>query len=173
MGVWSGAPDGFDIKGSDLPVSIISPGHPVAHGVAASFTLLGNHSYEADAPRGTGRNPDAVKVGDIDGADVVAAGYGDGCSVYLPAAVGCGGMNRAANPDYLQLFVNAVLYCGGAQEDEGPIEVGVDVKPGSDRNPVNLKGRKKGKGNGGGVPVAILTTDDLDAADVDAVDPLH
>ncbi|WP_145367601.1 hypothetical protein [Maioricimonas rarisocia] len=47
------------------------------------------------------------------------------------------------------------------------IEVIVDIKPGSDRNPVNLKSNSKSKGKsaaaGGVLPVAILTTDDYDA----------
>lgn len=40
------------------------------------------------------------------------------------------------------------------------IEAVIDIKPGSDINPINLKSR-------GLVPVAILTTDDLDALTVD------
>jgi len=44
--------------------------------------------------------------------------------------------------------------------DSGPIALTIDVKPGSDRNPINLKGK-------GVIPVAILTTDDFDAATVD------
>lgn len=40
------------------------------------------------------------------------------------------------------------------------IEVDLDIKPGSDENPVNTRSR-------GVLPVAILTTDDFDAADVD------
>ena len=42
----------------------------------------------------------------------------------------------------------------------GPIEVQIDIKPGSDQNSINLKSR-------GVVPVAILTTDDFDAATID------
>lgn len=44
----------------------------------------------------------------------------------------------------------------------GTIEVIIDIKPGSSSNPINLKSRGK-------VPVAILTTDDFDASDVDPV----
>ncbi len=40
------------------------------------------------------------------------------------------------------------------------ITVDIDIKPGSDPNSINL-------GNKGRIPVAILTTDDFDAADVD------
>ena len=42
----------------------------------------------------------------------------------------------------------------------GTIQVTIDVKPGSDRNPINLKGN-------GVIPVAILTTEDFDATTVD------
>jgi hypothetical protein len=42
----------------------------------------------------------------------------------------------------------------------GPIPLTIDVKPGSYRNPINLKSR-------GVIPVAILTTDDFDASQVD------
>ena len=44
---------------------------------------------------------------------------------------------------------------------EGVVEVLIDIKPGSDPNSVNTK--KKGR-----LPVAILTTDEFDAATVDA-----
>jgi len=40
------------------------------------------------------------------------------------------------------------------------IEIDIDIHPGSDDNPVNLK-------SNGVIPVAILTTDDFDAATVD------
>ena len=43
---------------------------------------------------------------------------------------------------------------------EVPIEVEIDVKPCSDPNSINLKSK-------GVVPVAVLTTDDFDASDVD------
>jgi hypothetical protein len=42
----------------------------------------------------------------------------------------------------------------------GPIEVQIDIKPGSDQNNINLKSK-------GVVPVAILTTGDFDAATID------
>ena len=43
----------------------------------------------------------------------------------------------------------------------GPIEVQIDIMPGSDINPIN-------SGQGGVIPVAILTTADFDASNVDA-----
>lgn len=51
------------------------------------------------------------------------------------------------------------------------LDVLVDVKPGSDANPLNLKSNGKSKGKsasaGGVLPVAVLTTDEFDAALVD------
>lgn len=46
-------------------------------------------------------------------------------------------------------------------ESPPPIEVSMDIKPGSDPNSINLKSK-------GVIPVAILTTDDFDASTVDA-----
>ncbi len=45
------------------------------------------------------------------------------------------------------------------------IAVLIDVKPGSDQNPVN-------PGSGGSLPVAVLTTDDFDAATIDLDQPI-
>lgn len=47
----------------------------------------------------------------------------------------------------------------------GPIEVQIDIKPGSDQNSINLKSK-------GVVPVAILTTDNFEAATVDPASAL-
>lgn len=51
------------------------------------------------------------------------------------------------------------------------LDVLVDVKPGSDVNPLNLKSNGKSKGKsaaaGGVLPVAVLTTDEFDAVLVD------
>jgi len=41
------------------------------------------------------------------------------------------------------------------------IELDIDIKPGSDSNPINFKSKDV-------IPVAVLTTDDFNAADVDA-----
>ena len=52
------------------------------------------------------------------------------------------------------------------EHGDAVVEVGIDIKPGSWPNSINLRGQK-GNGNGGNIPVAILTTDEFDAADVD------
>jgi hypothetical protein len=49
---------------------------------------------------------------------------------------------------------------GAAYLADRTLEVAIDVKPGSDRNPIGLRGR-------GAIPVAILGTEDFDVADVD------
>jgi len=53
----------------------------------------------------------------------------------------------------------AIGYAGAAPPI---VEVKIDIKPGSDPNPINLKSK-------GVVPVAVLTTGDLDAGTVDPV----
>lgn len=57
-------------------------------------------------------------------------------------------------------------------ETEPPVTpVDIDVKPGSDANPINLHSNSKSRGRssaaGGVLPVAILTTDDFDATTTD------
>lgn len=51
------------------------------------------------------------------------------------------------------------------------LPVAIDVKPGSDENPVNLKSSSRSRGRsqsaGGVIPVAILSTDDFDATTTD------
>ena len=67
------------------------------------------------------------------------------------------GGSDAGNDIYGQRFTkegSRQTYCGGA------IPVVIDIKPGSDRNPVNLS-------SGGVTPVAVLTTDDFDATTID------
>lgn len=69
--------------------------------------------------------------------------------------------NRALSQSEIQAIYNA----GSAGkckvvEPEEVIEVDIDIKPGSDPNSINLK-------SNGVVPVAVLTTGDFDASDVD------
>ena len=75
-----------------------------------------------------------------------------GETVYIGFTAGTGG--AYGNHDILALQF----------EDEfnpiGSPEVAVDIKPGSDRNPVNLRSK-------GVIPVAILTTEDFDATTID------
>jgi hypothetical protein len=57
------------------------------------------------------------------------------------------------------LFVMSV-FTDTALASGGPVEVAIDIKPGSDPNSINLESK-------GVVPVAVLTTDDFDASIVD------
>jgi hypothetical protein len=153
----SGDADGWDTGVQDPAVSVTDPTHPVAQGVSASFTLTGIHAHEWSAVIDLGKNPTAVEVARVSGTfysnPVVAAQYGKGCSVYFPTAVGFGGMDWSANPDYEMLFINAVKYCG-------VIEVEIDIKPGGDPNCVNKDG-------GGRIAVAVLSESGIDLNDID------
>ena len=52
------------------------------------------------------------------------------------------------------------------ETDSNSKVVEIDIKPGSNTNSINLKSKGKGKGKGV-VPVAVLTTEDFNASDVD------
>ncbi|GAI30732.1 unnamed protein product [marine sediment metagenome] len=83
---------------------------------------------------------------------------------------------RDFNDDYVQSYTGYEGYDGEYSQYRGlwitdtgviyvtvpvpVIEVEIDIKPGSDPNSINLKSK-------GVVPVAVLTTDDLDANTVD------
>jgi hypothetical protein len=58
------------------------------------------------------------------------------------------------------LLVSAVLAVVGVSQVMANNGLVIDIKPGSDVNPINCKSK-------GVIPVAILTTDDFDALDVD------
>ncbi len=64
--------------------------------------------------------------------------------------------------DEMRIYDRALSACEiqALADDPCTIEASVDIKPGSDPNSINLKSK-------GVLPVAILTTDDFDAADVD------
>ncbi|MHC4301451.1 MAG: hypothetical protein ACYS7Y_29645, partial [Planctomycetota bacterium] len=68
--------------------------------------------------------------------------------------------------DETEVLFSLTIYSGDidirlrAPGSVDPIEVDIDIKPGSDPNPIN-------PGSNGLIPVAILTTDDFDAATVD------
>ncbi len=111
----SGDQDGYDYAECNLPVSINNPTHPIAHGVASSFILNGCYANKNSARLDNSKNQAAVLVGTSNQSSIVATDFGNGCSVYFPSAVGFGGMDWSANPDYETLFLNAVEYastCG-------------------------------------------------------------
>lgn len=147
---------GFDIALSNLPVSVVDATHPVTEGVSAAFTLLGSHAHMVGTVVDNAKNPTTVAVAQVLDEPVSVAAFGAGCAVNFPTAVGFGGMDWAANPDYERLFINAVLFCGGGRV----IEVEIDIKPGNDPNSIKLSNR-------GVIPVAILSTTTFDATTVD------
>lgn len=59
---------------------------------------------------------------------------------------------------YSSIPINLVNTAGGPEPE--PITVQIDIKPGSDPNPIN-------QGSNGVIPIAILTTDSFDASTVD------
>jgi len=98
----------------DPTITITDSTHPMAQGVAASFTLNGNHAYNTSSAIDTGKNPSAVQVGTTNANPIIASEYGEGHGVYFPAAVGYQGMDWDNNPDYETLFLNGVEYaCSG------------------------------------------------------------
>ena len=82
----------------------------------------------------------------------LAAALGD--EVYIGFTSGTGG--AYGNHDVVALQFNDEYDPIGS----GPTPVAIDIKPGSDTNPISLKSK-------GLVPVAVLTSDDVDAADID------
>ncbi|MDT8302743.1 MAG: hypothetical protein RQ760_14770 [Sedimentisphaerales bacterium] len=73
------------------------------------------------------------------GSGTLTGTYGDGSAINL-------------------LFAGSIVYLEDPVTNEEEVEI--DIKPGSYPNSINLKSQ-------GVVPVAVLTTDDFDAADVD------
>jgi hypothetical protein len=63
--------------------------------------------------------------------------------------------------DYRFWFSFNDIVTGPALNDAGTAEVLIDIKPGTDVNSINLKSR-------GVVPVAVLTTEDFDAVEIDS-----
>jgi len=64
------------------------------------------------------------------------------------------------NKTILVLAIVSVLIGATILPAHAVITVEIDIKPGSDENPINLKGK-------GTIPVAILTSDTFDATTVD------
>lgn len=153
---------GSDFGVGALPV-VLNGGHPIAQGVTPSFTLHGSFAHMDGTVLDVAKNPTATSVGTVQGDAIVQAFHGEGCTVNFPTALGFNSTNFPNNPEYQKLFINAIVYCAGSRA----IEVSVDIKPGSSDNPINLRGISQGRGRGESVPVAILTTADFDAADID------
>lgn len=124
-------------------------------GLPGTFSVVPNGSAIMSPSNRT--NPDLTDAGGMFRWDVIAGFYlvraeAEGCvspSDPEQPFVETGALEIP--PPALDLVL--VLACG-------PTEVEIDVKPGSDINPVNTRSRGK-------TPVAILTTDEFDATTVD------
>jgi len=78
----------------------------------------------------------------------------------LPMTIGADGALSTLVPPVAVETDDDTIPNGAAYFARGLLEVTIDVRPGSDRNPIQLRGR-------GVIPVAILGTDGFDVADVD------
>ena len=88
--------------------------------------------------------------------DKVVAKYGDATLLRVDIGYGSLGSNQAVTAYIDDFTLNDTTYVF----EPLPIEVEIDIKPGSDPNSINLKSK-------GVIPVAILTTPDFDATTVD------
>lgn len=81
---------------------------------------------------------------------------------YTPLNAGSSSVELSVIADWgvYKSKVTVLLTGTGKKLEAEPIAVEIDIKPGSDSNPINLKSK-------GVIPVAILTTDDFDATTVD------
>lgn len=114
----------------DFQISITNPAHPIAQGVASSFILSGRHAYNRNAWLNVAKNPTAEQVGAVRSyiyaPPIVVTEFGQGCSVYLPTALGLYDMDWSANPDYETLFINAVEWAGSCGVTNQPPSVAAD-----------------------------------------------
>lgn len=162
MGI-AGPQDGSDNGVPKVAVILVAPGHRIARDLPPTFdlTAIAWTSVKFGVVVDNLSNPTAIAVANVlhasGSSPIVAAEYGDGCTVYLPPAPGYGDwIDWSVNSEYQQLVINAVLHCGG----EPIITATIDVKPGSETNPINLR-------SNGLIPVAILSTGELTATEID------
>ncbi len=138
--------------------SVIAPlGSLVVPGSLDGFTLAGAYLYVE------GNGIHVVDVTDPAApAFVGSLPYGSETYAPLAAVGGCLWFAQYVSPDQGAMHI-APLYCkdNGGGGDDDPLEVVIDIRPGDDRNHVNCRHRE------GVIPVAILTTPDFNALDVD------
>lgn len=88
------------------------------------------------------------------------AGDTVGWTLSLRLFVGPPGSQVIVDTDFPTVCLSCPTLFGDIEIASPVVTVAINIKPGSDPNSINL-------GSRGGIPVAILTTDDFDAADVD------
>jgi hypothetical protein len=140
-------------------VNVSDPTDPVLEqwlitpGSAESVAISGRFAYVTDG---------------LEGLQVIDVAVPS--SAYLSGSVGMVGRGQgvAVSDQYVYVTASSERFredVGGLRVArlacEPPIEVSIDVKPGSDPNSVNCRNRR------GVIPVAILSTDDLDATFID------
>ena len=107
-------------------------------GAAATVTVYGTDFADSSGPIPT------TQWTPVGGLDTLTGTYENGDPISLLF--------------YSFVAINLVNTAGGPEPE--PITVQIDIKPGSDPNPIN-------PGSNGVIPVAILTTDSFDASTVD------
>ncbi len=134
-------------------------GHPVLAGIPSPFTFFAD-GHDAGPQVVFGTQPSTVLM--------TTGGGGPGVMVREFGTGKVVDFSHAAN--YLTLFHNQrtlqdttiqQLYANAVAWACGPLQVDIDIKPGSDPNSINCTNEK------GVIAVAILTTDDFDATTVD------
>jgi hypothetical protein len=148
--------DGIALFDVTNPASIAPLGSLVVPGSLDGFTLAGNYLYVE------GNGIHVVDVTDK-AAPAFVGSLPYGSETYAPlAAIGsCLWFAQYVSPDQGTMNI-APLYCAdnGGGGDE-PLQVAIDIRPGDGENHVNCRHRE------GVIPVAILTTADFNALDVD------
>jgi len=162
-GIWSDNPDGNDFGSDENEVTITMPNHPISDGISENFIINQPMATELTAFADITRNQTAEKIAEINSitwggiqAAIVVSDYGNGRSVYFPSAVN---LDWSLCPDYKQLFINAVKWCG-TPASSPPIQVEIDIKPEDYPNVINLA--SKGK-----LPVAIFGSEEFDCSQID------
>ena len=87
--------------------------------------------------------------------DVVIGPDGHAWAAFADAVAGC--LSQCAK---FTSSIGVVAHLIAGPKLAGPLEITIDIKPGSDDNPINT-------GSGGSIPVAVLSTDSFDVQSVD------
>jgi len=174
-GISSSDPDGSDAIITKSEVTIIDENHFITKNIAKNFVINDWISTEISAKLDeSNSNASAVALvkefGKERGAPIVVSSYGEGRTVYFPSAVGAAPyifpglpflnypypFNWSNNPEYEQLFINAIIWAS----TKDVIEIQIDIKPDDYPNVINLA--SKGK-----LPVAIFGSEEFDCSQID------
>ena len=137
---------------TDLAITAVDPDLDQVFGVAAPGSEVHVWVHDPDVQRNVVAGPDRGDGLGVWVADFTAAGIDE------PGDQGNADLEVGSNGNSIQCDDDDD--CTNAFWWIEELEVDIDIKPGSDTNPVNLKSK-------GVIPVAILTTNDFDATSVD------